>query len=45
LSSATYRDTTGRWDELVVEQGAFAGFAPLGAMSLADAIARIRGAR
>jgi hypothetical protein len=39
------RDTTGRWDELLVDQGVFAGFAPLGATSLADAIARIRGAR
>ena len=40
-----YRDATGRWDELLVDKGAFAGFAPLGATSLADAIARIRGTR
>jgi hypothetical protein len=40
-----YRDTTGRWDELLVDKGVFAGFAHVGATSLAEAIARIRGAR
>lgn len=36
-----YQDTTGRWDELVVRDGKFAGFAPIGATTRADALAAI----
>jgi hypothetical protein len=38
-----YRDTDGRWDELVVQGGVFAGFAPIGATTLEAAIARAEG--
>ncbi len=38
-----YRDTDGRWDELVVSDGAFAGFASLGAMTPEAAIAMAQG--
>jgi hypothetical protein len=34
-----YRDTMGNWDELVVRDGRFDGFAPLNAKSQAQAIA------
>jgi hypothetical protein len=38
-----YRDTMGRWDELVVQSGRFAGFRSLGvAGELADAIEQVR---
>jgi hypothetical protein len=33
-----YRDTTGRWDELCVRGGAFAGFNAIGAQTLSDAL-------
>jgi hypothetical protein len=37
-----YRDTDGRWDELKHDgAGHFTGFAPLGVMSLGDAITKV----
>lgn len=36
-----YRDTTGVWDELVVANGAFAGFRSVGKRDRADAVARV----
>lgn len=39
-----YRDTDKRWDELLIAvDGTFAGFAPLGAASPQEAIARAEG--
>jgi hypothetical protein len=38
-----YRDTDGRWDELLVRDGAFAGFVALGAASAAGALAKAEG--
>jgi hypothetical protein len=38
-----YRDTDKHWDELVVSDGAFAGFAPLGATTPEEAIAKAEG--
>ena len=39
-----YRDTDGRWDELVHERGAFVGFSPIGGSSLAEALEKLGGA-
>lgn len=33
-----YEDSTGRWDELLVRDGRFAGFGPIGAKSQAAAV-------
>lgn len=38
-----YRDSTGRWDELLVRGGQFAGFAPIGADSLVEVSRHIHG--
>jgi hypothetical protein len=38
-----YRDTDGRWDELLVRDGAFVGFIALGAASPAGAVAKAEG--
>jgi hypothetical protein len=37
-----YRDSTGIWDEMLVEAGRFTRFAPLRTNSLLDALAMIR---
>lgn len=39
-----YRDSTGRWDELLVKAGCFAGFAPIGTNNLRLANWQINGA-
>lgn len=36
-----YRDSTGRWDELLHEAGRFAGFAHLGGETLTQALAKV----
>jgi hypothetical protein len=38
-----YRDTDGRWDELLVRDGVFVGFIAIGAASPAGAIAKAEG--
>jgi len=40
-----YRDTLGRWDELVHDGHHFTGFRPIGADSFVDAVHRARSAQ
>jgi hypothetical protein len=40
--SVVYCDTEGRWDVILVEEGRFAGFAPIGALTRDHAVAEVR---
>jgi hypothetical protein len=37
-----YRDSTGRWDQILTNRGQFEGFAPIGVKDEAEATRRVR---